>query len=652
MCGISGFMQLGLPKTKWEEILNNMANSLIHRGPDHGGIWLDCESGVGLAHRRLSIVDLSVEGHQPMHSHEGRYVIAFNGEIYNHNNIRRELQSHSKSGSIRWSGHSDTEVILAAFEYWGVQVALERFIGMFAIVLWDRDKRILYLIRDRFGEKPLYYGWMGNALLFGSELKALRMHPAFKNVIDRNSVALFMRHNCIPAPYSIYKGIFKLPPGMMLKVRPGDQDHPEPVAFWAMKDMAEKGLTNPYKGNDQEAISGLDVLLRNVVCEQMVADVPLGVLLSGGIDSSTIASLMQAQSSKPVKTFTIGFQETSYNEADYAKLIAKHLGTEHTELYLTPEETMAIIPKLPELYDEPFADSSQIPTFLVSQLAKQHVTVSLSGDGGDEFFGGYNRYFWYRTLWKSIGWAPTAPRQALARGITAFSPDSLEGIYRKILCFLPDKIRQRNIGDKLHKLAEILSSRNPETLYLGLVSHWKEPESVVLDAVEPPSQVTDRAKWPHITDFTDLFMYLDAITYLPDDILAKVDRASMGTSLEIRSPYLNHLVADFAWHLPLSMKVRQGQGKWILRQVLYNYVPKKLIERPKMGFGVPIDAWLRSPLREWAENLLDEKRLKSEGFFNPEPIRRKWQEHLSGKRNWQYHLWDVLMFQSWLEHYR
>lgn len=644
MCGITGFWdtsgQISTDKMQW--IVRQMSDTLLHRGPDDGGTWVDVEVGIALGHRRLSILDLSPEGHQPMHSASGRYVIVFNGEIYNFVELRQEL----KSLGHHFRGHSDTEVMLASFSQWGLNQAVQRFNGMFAFALWDRQEQVLYLGRDRLGEKPLYYGCIDQTFFFGSELKALKAHPRFQAEINRDALALFFRHNCIPAPYSIYQGIYKLPPGTVLTWK--EDGNLTPVPYWSAKEVAELGVAQPFVGSESEAVARLEALLQEAVSLRMVADVPLGAFLSGGIDSSTVVALMQAQSSQPVKTFSIGFYEEAYNEAKDAKAVAEYLGCDHTELYVTPEDAIAVIPKLPTLYDEPFSDSSQIPTFLVSQLAKQHVTVSLSGDGGDELFGGYNRYFWGRSIWGKIGWMPQNLRQVAAYALTSLSPQTWNQLFTGFGAVLPPVLRQRNPGDKLHKLAEILAVDSPDTMYKGLVSHCKEPESLVLGSLEPSTTLTDRKKWARLPDFTQRMMFLDTVTYLPDDILTKVDRASMGVSLEARVPLLDHRLVEFAWQLPLDMKIRNEQGKWLLRQVLYKYVPQKLIERPKMGFGIPIDDWLRGPLRDWAEALLDEKRLREEGFFDPQPIREQWTEHLSGERNWQYYLWDVLMFQAWL----
>lgn len=653
MCGIAGFVSaVPRPGEGLAQTAQAMAAALAHRGPDDEGVWTDAQACVALAHRRLSVVDLSPQGHQPMASASGRYVIAFNGEIYNFEAVRRQLEE-TMPAPIGWRGHSDTEVVLAAFEAWGVEDSLRRFTGMFAFALWDKQGQLLHLARDRMGEKPLYYGWSNELFLFGSELKALRAHPSFDARIDRNAIALFLRHNCIPAPYTIFQGICKLLPGALATLTREQvrrREAPSTQHYWSLREVAARGLAKRSVMSEAEAVEHLDELLRGAVAQQMVADVPLGAFLSGGVDSSTVVALMQAQSARPVKTFTIGFTESSYNEAVYAKAVAQHLGTDHTELYVAPADAMAVIPRLPELYDEPFADSSQIPTFLVSRLARSKVTVSLSGDGGDELFGGYTRYFLGSRIWRAIRRIPGPLRSGLARGIAAIAPGRWDAMYRWLEPALPRPFRYPALGDKAHKLAEILPSASPEALYRRLVSHWNDPAALVIGASEPPTRLNDPDYPDGVTDFNDRMMWLDSLTYLPDDILVKVDRAAMGVSLESRVPLLDHRVVEWAWQLPLAMKIRDGRGKWILRQVLDRYVPRHLIDRPKMGFGVPIDYWLRGPLREWSEALLDESRLKREGFFHPEPIRRKWSEHLTGQRNWQYHLWDVLMFQAWLEH--
>lgn len=643
MCGISGAFQITHQNVQWPNLLQDMATALAHRGPDDGGIWFDAAQGIGVAQRRLSIVDLSPEGHQPMFSADGRYVVVFNGEIYNFGALRAELEKLGHS----FRGHSDTEVMLAAICEWGLEAALKRFVGMYAFGLWDRQEATLHLVRDRMGEKPLYYGRVGNVFLFGSELKALRAHPAWHGEIDRQALALFMRHSYIPTPYSIYKNIFKLVPGTILSLSAANPAG-KVTTYWSAKEAAEAGLRDLFKGSEDEALQLLEEKLCAAIAGQMIADVPLGAFLSGGIDSSLVVALMQAQSVTPVKTFTIGFHEAGYNEAEFAKAVATHLGTEHTELYVTPTEALEVIPRLPRLYDEPFADASQVPTFLVSKLTRRKVTVSLSGDGGDELFGGYNRYFWGQNIWNKVGWMPREIRKMIALGITAISPSTWDFAFQGLGPVLPATLKQRTPGDKLHKLAEVLAVAHPEAMYRNLVSSWKAPSEVVLNASEPATILTDQQRWADLQDFVLRMMYLDLVTYLPDDILVKVDRAAMGVSLETRVPYLDHRVVEFAWQLPLSMKIHQGKGKWLLRQLLYKFVPPALIERPKSGFGIPIGEWLRGPLRDWAEDLIQEKRLREEGFFDPLAIRVKWNEHQSGHRNWQYSLWPVMMFQAWL----
>jgi asparagine synthase (glutamine-hydrolysing) len=645
MCGITGF--LGPWSGGSAVIVDRMASTLYHRGPDDSGVWVDEVAGIALAHRRLSILDLSSAGHQPMVSASGRYVIIFNGEIYNHLKLREELANKD------WCGHSDTETLVTAFESWGVESTLRKSVGMFAIALWDRETRTLTLARDRLGEKPLYYGCQNGVLLFGSELKALKTHPAFVGEVDRDALTLFLRHNAIPAPYSIFKGIRKLPPGAYWQISSdalsSRSERGLLKIYWSARKAAELGQKNVFSGNDDEAREALESVLGRSIAGQMLADVPLGAFLSGGVDSSAVVALMQAQSSRPIKTFTIGFHEESYNEAEHASVVARHLGTEHTEIYVKPEEAQSVIPMLPGLYDEPFADSSQIPTYLVSRLAKRQVTVSLSGDGGDELFGGYNRYYWAQNIWRRLGWLPLALRAALAGVLTTLPASSWNSVFRKFDRLLPANLRYANPGDKLHKLADILAVRSPEEIYWGLVSHWKRPAQIVIGATEPATVLTDSSKWADVPDLAHCMMYLDTVSYLPDDILTKVDRAAMGVSLETRVPLLDHRVVEFAWTLPLSMKIRDGQSKWLLRQVLYRHLPKELIERPKKGFGIPLDVWLRGPLRTWAEELLNPSRLEREGYFNSDPIQQKWREHMSGQRNWSYCLWDVLMYQAWLE---
>ncbi|MFQ5922892.1 MAG: asparagine synthase (glutamine-hydrolyzing) [Anaerolineales bacterium] len=646
MCGITGFwLPEEAPEVDLLSTVRSMADTLAHRGPDDSGEWVDASPGLALGFRRLAIIDLTPSGAQPMQSNSGRYVIVFNGEVYNFGALRAELERQGH----RFRGGSDTEVMLEAVEQWGVERAVSRFIGQFAFALWDRQKHNLYLVRDRLGIKPLYYGWMGPTLVFGSELKALKANPLFENQIDRNSLTLYFRYNYIPAPYAIYEGIRKQLPGTILTFRSPNKDDVTETTYWSARAVAEEGVSRRFNGTAQETIDELERRLTDSVELRMIADVPLGAFLSGGIDSSTTVALMQGLSNRPVKTFTIGFHEGDYDEAAHARKVAAHLGTDHTELYVSPEEAQAVIHRLPKLYDEPFADSSQIPTFLISQLARRDVTVSLSGDGGDELFGGYNRYFRGRTIWNRAGKLPSALRRVGARAITSVSPQSWDRSLAVLEPAIPPSYREPMPGDKLHKLAEVLAVDSPESMYHGLVSHWREPDNVVLGGMEPVTLLTDRSQWARLSDFTERMMYLDLLTYLPNDILTKVDRASMGVSLEARVPLLDHRVVEFAWSLPLSLKVSNGTGKWALRHVLYRHVPRELIERPKMGFGVPIEDWLRGPLQEWAEELLSVERINQEGFLDPEPIRAKWEEHLTGKRNWHYQLWDVLMFQAWLE---
>ncbi|HEV8331069.1 MAG TPA: asparagine synthase (glutamine-hydrolyzing) [Steroidobacteraceae bacterium] len=626
-----------------------MTDAIAHRGPDAAAHWVDAGAGVALGHRRLAIIDLSEAGAQPMHSACGRYVIVFNGEIYNFGALRQELER--EGAQTTWRGHSDTEVVLTAISAWGLPAALRRFVGMFAFALWDRQRRTLHLARDRLGEKPLYYGWAGATFVFGSELKAITAYPGFTREVDRGALSLLLRHSYIPAPYCIYRGLNKLLQGTSLEITEQDaiaRMLREPTAYWSLGEIVESGQRRPFAGADEEAVARLEELLEQAVAGQMIADVPLGAFLSGGVDSSLIVALMQKRSAKPVKTFTIGFQERDYDEAQYAAAVARHLGTEHTELYVTADQALGIVPKLPLIYDEPLADSSQIPTYLVAALARQHVTVALSGDAGDELFGGYNHYALASKLWRSIGWMPPGMRRMAGRAVKCVPQAAWNAMARPLRAHLPTDLRNATLGDKVHRFADIAAVASADDLFRQLLAHWKEPAQVVMRGAEPRTRFASAEGLPQLPDFEHRMMYLDALAYLTDDILVKVDRAAMAVSLETRVPLLDHRVVEFAWQLPLAMKVRNGTRKWLLRQVLYRHVPRELIERPKMGFGVPIGQWLRGPLRDWAQSLLDEPRLRSEGYFDPQPIESKWRQHLQGTRDWSAYLWDVLMFQAWL----
>jgi len=617
--------------------------ALVHRGPDDSGTFHDPATGIAFAFRRLSIIDLSPEGHQPMFSASGRYIIVFNGEVYNFEEIRAEL------GAQHWRGHSDTEVMLEAIERWGLEPAVQRFVGMFAFALWDRQEGKLYLVRDRLGIKPLYYGRVSGDFVFGSELKVIRQHPDFYGEIDRDVLALYLRHNYVPSPHCIYKDLYKLRPGHILMLSSA-MAAPALYPFWSGNAVAREGLRSPFAGSDAEAVQQLQDKLLRAVRLRMIADVPLGAFLSGGIDSSTVVALMQAQSSRPVKTFTIGFHEGGYNEATHAKKIAAHLRTEHTELYLTPKDALDVVPLLPSIYDEPFSDSSQIPTYLVSKLARTAVTVSLSGDGGDELFGGYKRYPITKSIWNLLKRFPRPARKAMAGVLRSIPPAAINRAFQLFRPFLPKAMRLAAPGDKAHKFADFLPVEGSEAFYHRALSHWENPSEVVPSSHDPRTVLESITNSAWLPSIEEVMMLTDLLNYLPDDILTKVDRASMAVSLEARVPLLDHRVVEFAWKLPLHFKIRNGRSKWILRQVLYKYVPPELVERPKMGFGVPIDRWLRGPLRDWAEDLLSARSLEQHGLLNVDSIRLKWREHLSGVRNWQYLLWDILAFQDWFRH--
>ncbi|WP_323024135.1 asparagine synthase (glutamine-hydrolyzing) [Castellaniella sp.] len=625
MCGFAGILS-NEPSRALElsrACLEKMAVALTHRGPDDRGFWQDPSINFSVVHQRLSISDLSSAGHQPMTSLCGRYVLAFNGEIYNHAEIRSSLDSDF--GGCVWRGRSDTEVLLTALVNWGLERTLTSIRGMFAFALWDRKQQVLVLARDRMGEKPLYWGWQGRSLLFGSELKALAACPDFNGRVDRGSLALLLRYNYIPAPHSIYQGIHKLPPGHYVIVTLGNQQA-TPKCYWDYRTVVRKGLDAPFMGAEQQAVDLLESLLTSSLSGQMEADVPLGAFLSGGIDSSLVVALMQQQAARSIHTYAIGFEGKAFDEAPYALAVAKHLGADHTELYVTERDALDVVPNLAHIYCEPFADSSQIPTFLVSRMARKYVTVALTGDGGDELFGGYTPYQFMPKIWRVLRLVPKSLRQGLAR----------------TLLHLP-------VPQKIEKLLSISGALNREELYWRMRSHWLNPESVVRESNEPDSLLHNPSDWRFIEPFETWMMAMDAQDYMIDDVLVKVDRAAMANSLETRVPLLDHRIVEFSASLPLSLKIRSGQGKWILRQLLYKYVPQALVDRPKAGFMVPLGSWLRGPLREWAENLLSEHRLKDGAYFNVTPIRHAWNEHLQGQRDRSGQLWSILMFQAWLE---
>ena len=642
MCGIAGLWDRRR-QTEPDSIaaaVEAMAGTLVHRGPDAGGIWVDRDAGLALGHRRLAIVDLSPSGAQPMVSSCGRFVVSYNGEIYNAAELRAELAAAGRD----FRGRSDTEIIVEGAAEWGVVATIERLIGMFALALWDRRERALHLVRDRLGIKPLYWAEFGGRLLFGSELKALRAVPLWPPELDRNAVAAYLRFGYVPAPQTIYRGVHKLPPGAMLTIAANGP--PALTAYWSLERIARDGQIGRFGGGEGEAAEALEALLRDAVRRRMVADVPLGAFLSGGVDSSAVVALMQAESARPVRTFSIGFREPGYDEGRRAAAVARHLGTEHTELYASPLDALDAIPLLADMYDEPFADSSQVPTYLVSKMTRRHVTVALSGDGGDELFAGYTRYFRGDGLQRAVNAVPQKLRALAASGMRALSPAAWTALGAAI----PERRRPAQFGDKVHKLAAIIDGEaEAGALYRRIVSLWAEPARLVQHASELPGPLDDARVGALVPDLVERMQYLDTLTYLPDDILTKLDRASMAVSLEARVPLLDHRLVAFSWSLPPAMKAANGVGKRLLRRVLYRHVPRELVERPKMGFAMPVDAWLRHELRDWAETLLDERRLAREGIFDPAPIRARWREHLAGTRNWQASLWAVLMFQAWQE---
>jgi len=632
VCGIAGLWSFaGGRADDLAALGRGMADAIAHRGPDKGAVWTDAEAGVALAHRRLSIVDLSPAGDQPMLSADGRWAIVYNGEIYNAAAVARDLPG------IAWRGHSDTEVLLEACAAWGVEAAVRRFIGMFAFALWDRRERRLVLVRDRLGIKPLYYARQGGLFVFGSELKALRAHPGFAAAVEPAAIEPFLQRGCVPGAMSIYRGVAKLLPGHMLTV---DAQGETLACWWDLAAVAEAGQAAQDTRTEEDLTEALDVLLRDAVAGRMVADVPLGAFLSGGIDSSLVVSLMQAQSAQPVRTFSIGFAEKAFDEAPHARAVAAHLGTEHTELEVSPEEAREVIPLLADMYDEPFADSSQIPTFLVSRLARRHVTVSLSGDGGDEVFAGYTRYLGIASLWRKTGWIPAPLRRVLAAGLRLPPPEAWDALFAPV----PSSRKPSHFGDKIHKGAALLALDGADAMYRRVTAQWPDGALPVPGGggIQPDDGLAAR-----LPGLVARLRCRDMLGYLPDDILTKVDRASMAVSLEARVPILDHRVVEFAWSLPPGMLIRDGVGKYLLRRVLDRYVPRALIDRPKIGFGVPVGQWLRGPLRDWGEDLLSPAALRDNPFLDAEAVRTTWSQHQSGLRNWQYRLWHLLMLQSW-----
>lgn len=640
MCGIAGFIDPSGRRSAAEltSVAEAMAATLRHRGPDDSGVWIDPAMGVALGHRRLSIIDLSPTGHQPMKSRSGRWVLSYNGEIYNFPEIRAELEA----SGVRFRGTSDTEVMLVHLDRYGVEATLRRVDGMFALAAWDTERQVLLLARDRLGEKPLYYGRAGAALVFGSELKALRAHPGFATTVDASALTAMLRLGYVPSPLSIYQGVSKLPPGHFLEVRPNDPGAlPTPQSYWTFPVV---------RGDDgrseADVLDGLDSVLRAAVRSRMVADVPVGAFLSGGIDSSLVVALMK-DSGAIVRTFSIGFEEAEYNEAQHAAAVARHLGTEHHELYVTSGQALDVVPRLPAIYDEPFADSSQIPTYLVSEMTRRHVTVALSGDAGDELFGGYDRYRIHLAMWRLLGTVPRPARRATGRAVRRVEVGTWDRVGRRLNPALPKRYRQQRLGDRAHKAAGLLEASGPHETYRMLMSHWQQPTDLVPGAHEPDLVIADPSRWPQGLSRLGQVMYVDALTYLPDDILTKVDRASMAVSLETRVPFLAPAVVEYAAAIPDSLRIRHGRGKWLLRTLLERYVPVSIVDRPKMGFGVPIGSWLRGPLRPWAEDLLSAGSLADEGHLNVGVVRTAWEHHLHGGRDLKYPLWNVLMYLEW-----
>lgn len=649
MCGIAGILANRSEKTNaLEELTRQMMGAIVHRGPNDSGVWSDCEAGIGLGFRRLSILDLSASGHQPMQSASRRLTILFNGEIYNYLELRRELEQ----GGCRFRGQSDTEVVLAAFERWGIERTLPRLVGMFAIALWDAESRSLSLVRDRLGIKPLFVYAKDGLVLFGSELKALMANPAFDRTLDHTAIHDYLRYLYVPWPRTIFRFAQKLAPGHVLTITNASQPLPTPMPYWSATDAARRGLARPLAAADETLLEELDELLGTVVSSHLQSDVPLGALLSGGIDSTTVVALMQARTSQRVKTFSIAFDREEYNEAHHAALVAKHLGTDHTELLCTGNDALAVVPKLPELFDEPHADTSQIPAYLICALASKSVTVALSGDGGDEVFGGYNRYTIGERMLRTSAFVPRSARRAVASCIDSLSPAgaSRQGALARL--FAPT-FRPGKMGDRLEKISKFITNDSPSAMYRSLVSAWQQPQLLMAEASPSPRRglLEEVLESRDPARLIDRMMLADQLTYLVDDQLAKVDRVSMAASLEVRVPFVDHRLVEHAWRLPASLKVRGAQGKWAVRQILYRYVPQSLVDRPKMGLSVPINEWLRGPLRDWAEDLLSPARLAREGLLDPSAVRTSWNALLNGRRSDALGLWAVLMLQSWRAHW-
>jgi asparagine synthase (glutamine-hydrolysing) len=648
MCGIAGLFDPARASDPDEvsRQVDVMADTLVHRGPDASGTWSDPDHGIFFGHRRLAVVGLGRHGAQPMVSPDGRWVLNYNGEIYNH----RELRYRLASEGVVFRGGSDTEVMLGAVAQWGLERGLDAVEGMFALALWDRATDELHLVRDRFGEKPLYYGWVGRKLAFASELKALRTLPGFGAEIDRDAVALYLRHNCIPAPHTIYRGVAKLLPGQLATAdatsSPGKPLHNR--TYWSSQRAVEAARRDPFDGPVEAMADQLEAVLSESVAARMVADVPVGAFLSGGIDSSTVVALMQRHSDRPIKTFTVGYADRAFDESAEAAAVAAHLHTDHVPLAMTEADALSVVPKLPDIWDEPFGDISEVPMHLVSMLARTQVTVALSGDGGDELFAGYNRHAWLERIWRRSSVLPASVRRVTGSALGHVPPSLVEGLARAAATVAP-RTEVRNPAFKVAKVGKVLEASGPEDAYFSLVSYWDDAESIVLGAGRSLSMASRPEAWPALDGITEQMLWLDLVGYLPDDILTKLDRAAMAVSLETRVPFLDRRVFDLAWRLPMDVKLREGTTKWLLRQVLYRHVPPELVERPKMGFGFPIGAMLRGPLRPWAEELLDEGRLRRQGLLDPTPVRRAWRQHVNGRADLAHELWDVIALQAWLD---